>query len=182
MIQDTERHLQARVSVERFQRLSVGATQWHLHQQKAPCTNHIMFASFVMLCIKEMKLKQISTKFGAVLCANAATGLFSENSSKMSSQRSSKLTKSGKAAYNRAKNEGVGRKALRGVFGNTMTDLLTAVRTDRFLNGSSVALYRLMIAFHAVHDLPEAILDERYGGETSGVGDSEGRRYNYFSP
>ena len=61
-------------------------------------------------------------------------------------------------------------ESLRGVFGNTMTDLLTAVCTDRFLNGSSVALYRLMIAFHAVHDLPEAILDERYGGETSGVG------------
>ena len=92
-----------------------------------------------------MKLKQISTKFGAVLCANGATGLFSENSSKMSSQRSSKLTKSGKAAYNRAKNEGVEEKASR-CFGNTMTDLLTAVRTDRFLNGSSVALYRLMIA------------------------------------
>ena len=189
MIQDTEQHLQARVGVARFQRLFGGRDTVAFASAKSALYQpyHVCKLCYA-LYQSEMKLKQVSGKFATILCTNAATGLFAESSANLTSSSGARMTKSAVAAHNRAKSHGVGRKALRGVFGNQMNDLLTSVRTDRFLNDSAVALYRMIIVFHAVHDLPEAIFEENAaaigGDEEFGSGGSggvrSGRRHEYF--
>ncbi len=100
-----------------------------------------------------MKLKDAAEKYASRLRTSSARAL-----NQLGAGRGSGATSPSAIKLQRRKST----RALEGAFGASMGEIMHAVRADRFL-GSAVALHRLIIVFHAVHDLPEAILEQRHG-------------------
>jgi hypothetical protein len=168
MIDDTETHLQARVSIHRFNKLFGGRESVAYSSAKSALYQpyHVCTLCY-QLYQSEMKLKSAAFKFALSLCTDAGTAIGGGSLV----DESKTLYEEQKIAYreHRHARRQSSVKVMDKMFGSTMGDLLSSVRADRFL-GSSVTMYRLLLVFHAVHNLPEAILNDR----------SDNVKYTYF--
>lgn len=136
MIDDTEKHVQSRVSMHRFTKIFGGresvaysSAKSSLYQPYHVCT----------LCYQlyqsEMKLKSAATQFALSLCTDAGTALTAAKvGEQMNNTGSRPLHEEEKRAHreHRQAQRHSSIQVMDKLFGATMGDLLSSVRADRF--------------------------------------------------
>jgi hypothetical protein len=171
MVDDTEISVQSRVSVQRFTKIFGGRESVAYSTAKSALYQpyHVCTLCY-QLYQSEMKLKSAATKFALSLCTDAGTALTAAKVGEQMNNIGSRHEEERRAhREHRQAQRHSSIQVMDKLFGATMGDLLSSVRADRFLE-SSITLYRLILVFHAIHDLPEAILNDS----------SNSIKYTYF--